>query len=48
MKYGSWFGLIYGEGWTVQPTTTAMPGCQTIAGVVSRAELTVSMAVIVQ
>ena len=18
MKYGSWFGLIYGEGWTVQ------------------------------
>ena len=47
MKYGSWFGLIYGEGWTVQADHDGNAGCQTIAGVVSRAELTVSMAVIV-
>ncbi len=47
MKYGSWFGLIYGEGWTVQADHAAMHGCLTIAGAVLKVGLTVSMAVIV-
>lgn len=47
MKYGSWFGLIYGEGWTVQADHDGNAWCLTIAGVVSKVGLTVSMAVIV-
>jgi hypothetical protein len=34
IKHGSWFGLIYGEGWTVQADVRAMPGYLTTAGAV--------------
>lgn len=33
IKHGSWFGLIYGEGWTVQADRQGMPGYRTTAGV---------------
>ena len=36
IKRGHWFGLIYGEGWTVQADSGATHGRRTTAGAASR------------